>query len=213
MKEDDNCKKVAIRFYLSTLIRMTRLDTTQESLKQAWLRMTATRHAILQLMSDESSFYTIEQIARQAWDRRMDTVTVYRIMQAFEELGLVHKLLSVNGFVTMIPNQSVSYAFFIDQETQKVVREVVETRATKWFKGRVQYSESLGSFDDTQTWEIVPKKEKKPTIETKKVEVIAAEVVKPLEAVNQEEKLESEKKEVEEKRKKKKKLHQKLREF
>jgi hypothetical protein len=59
----------------------------------------------------------------------------------------------------------------------------------------------------------VPKKEKKPTIETKKVEVIAAEVVKPLEAVNQEEKLESEKKEVEEKRKKKKKLHQKLREF
>jgi Fe2+ or Zn2+ uptake regulation protein len=105
---------------------MTRLDIAQEALKEGGLRMTSTRHAILQLIKEEEKYFTIEQIAEEAGERKMDTVTVYRIMQAFEELGLVHKLLSVNGFVAVDPNDQLYYAFFIDQDTHTVGRKVVE---------------------------------------------------------------------------------------
>ncbi len=206
---------------------MTRIDKAHQTLKEKGLRMTSTRHVVLQLLSNTGYYFTIDQIAEQASERRLDNVTVYRIMQTLEELGLVHKLVSVNGFVAILPWVE-SVIFYIDAESQMVRKQDCAIPLMYGFREKKHHFEVVWTFDELENSEEenVRNEDKVIENENKKEEEIVHKNDRQLKArtdqkstqnidqknnINlQESKPEKTK---QDERKKTKKLHQKLREF
>lgn len=70
--------------------------TSRELIKRHGLRITNTRMAVLDLLRNSS-----RALAQQDVERSLpgiaDRVTLYRVLQAFEEAGLAHKVLDGQG--------------------------------------------------------------------------------------------------------------------
>ncbi|MFH1498287.1 MAG: transcriptional repressor [Verrucomicrobiota bacterium] len=77
--------------------RTQRLDEACNRLKQASLRVTQPRVAILKAMIAQPRPVSIEQIHQSLSDSACDLVTVYRCLAAFEAIGLVRRSFFHNG--------------------------------------------------------------------------------------------------------------------
>jgi len=75
------------------------LEFATAKLKSAGLRITQPRLAILASLSSRAQPTSIEQIHESVGATTCDLVTIYRCMAAFEEIGLVRKLVSLPGVV------------------------------------------------------------------------------------------------------------------
>lgn len=79
------------------LSRAQRLDEACLRLKQASLRVTQPRVAILKALIAQPHPVSIEQIHQSLSDSACDLVTVYRCLAAFESIGLVRRSFLHNG--------------------------------------------------------------------------------------------------------------------
>jgi Fur family ferric uptake transcriptional regulator len=73
------------------------LDAACASLRQAQMRVTKPRIAILEALIKRDAPVSIEQLHQELDQRSCDLVTVYRCLAAFEELGLVRRNFLHNG--------------------------------------------------------------------------------------------------------------------
>jgi Fur family transcriptional regulator, ferric uptake regulator len=74
-----------------------RLDTACGRLREAGLRITQPRIAIISVLIARSQPVSIEQIHAELNNKSCDLVTVYRCLAAFEEIGLVRRSFFHNG--------------------------------------------------------------------------------------------------------------------
>lgn len=80
-----------------TLDPHTRVETACARLREAGLRITQPRIAILGVLIANGQPMSIEQIHAELRNRSCDLVTVYRCLAAFEEIGLVRRSFFHNG--------------------------------------------------------------------------------------------------------------------
>ena len=73
------------------------VDVATGKLKEAGLRITQPRLAILAALSKRAQPTSIEQLHEDVGAENCDLVTVYRCMSAFEEIGLVRRAYFHNG--------------------------------------------------------------------------------------------------------------------
>lgn len=74
-----------------------RVETACARLREAGLRITQPRIAILGVLIARGQPMSIEQIHNELRNRSCDLVTVYRCLAAFEEIGLVRRSFFHNG--------------------------------------------------------------------------------------------------------------------
>jgi Fur family transcriptional regulator, ferric uptake regulator len=74
-----------------------RVETACARLREAGLRITQPRIAILGVLIARGQPLSIEQIHGELRNRSCDLVTVYRCLAAFEEIGLVRRSFFHNG--------------------------------------------------------------------------------------------------------------------
>ena len=74
-----------------------RLDAACARLREAGLRITQPRIAIISVLIARSQPISIEQIHAELNNKSCDLVTVYRCLGAFEEIGLVRRSFFHNG--------------------------------------------------------------------------------------------------------------------
>lgn len=74
-----------------------RLDAACARLREAGLRITQPRIAIISVLIARSQPVSIEQIHAELNNKSCDLVTVYRCLGAFEEIGLVRRSFFHNG--------------------------------------------------------------------------------------------------------------------
>jgi Fur family ferric uptake transcriptional regulator len=74
-----------------------RVEISCERLREAGLRITQPRIAILGVLISRNQPVSIEQIHNELKNRSCDLVTVYRCLAAFEEIGLVRRSFFHNG--------------------------------------------------------------------------------------------------------------------
>ncbi len=65
-------------------------------LRDAGMRLTVPRQAVLEHLI-ESEFALSHQELEQRLEGRVDRVTIYRILAAFEENGIVHRVMDASG--------------------------------------------------------------------------------------------------------------------
>lgn len=75
----------------------SRVETACARLREAGLRITQPRIAILGVLIARGQPVSIEQIHSELRNRSCDLVTVYRCLAAFEEIGLVRRSFFHNG--------------------------------------------------------------------------------------------------------------------
>jgi len=79
------------------------VDHSVESLRSAGIRITSARLAILQELSElqqpKTARELFELMARRKRSEKVNQVTVYRIIEKFEEFGLVHRVLPSGGYL------------------------------------------------------------------------------------------------------------------
>ncbi len=75
----------------------SRVETACARLREAGLRITQPRIAILGVLIARGQPLSIEQIHGELRNRSCDLVTVYRCLAAFEEIGLVRRSFFHNG--------------------------------------------------------------------------------------------------------------------
>lgn len=75
----------------------SRVETACARLREAGLRITQPRIAILGVLISRGQPMSIEQIHSELRNRSCDLVTVYRCLAAFEEIGLVRRSFFHNG--------------------------------------------------------------------------------------------------------------------
>jgi len=75
----------------------SRVETACARLREAGLRITQPRIAILSVLIASGQPMSIEQIHGELRTRSCDLVTVYRCLAAFEEIGLVRRSFFHNG--------------------------------------------------------------------------------------------------------------------
>jgi Fur family transcriptional regulator, ferric uptake regulator len=75
----------------------SRVETACARLREAGLRITQPRIAILGVLIARGQPMSIEQIHGELRNRSCDLVTVYRCLAAFEEIGLVRRSFFHNG--------------------------------------------------------------------------------------------------------------------
>lgn len=80
-----------------TLDPHSRVETACARLREAGLRITQPRIAILGVLIARGQPLSIEQIHNDLRNRSCDLVTVYRCLAAFEEIGLVRRSFFHNG--------------------------------------------------------------------------------------------------------------------
>ncbi len=70
-------------------------------MKQNGLRLTKPRHTILGFLAEQSRAMTPFEIQYQLKMRKLklDLVTIYRILENFEKLGLVHKVMALGRYI------------------------------------------------------------------------------------------------------------------
>lgn len=73
------------------------VDTGCARLREAGLRITKPRVALLQALARRTKPVAIEQLHQELSDRACDLVTVYRCLSAFEDLGIVRRSFLHNG--------------------------------------------------------------------------------------------------------------------
>lgn len=95
------------------LSRTQRLDEACARLKQAGLRVTQPRVAILKTLIAQAHPVSIEQIHQGLSDAACDLVTVYRCLAAFESIGLVRRSFLHNGTSLYQINTSGSTGYHI----------------------------------------------------------------------------------------------------
>ncbi len=72
-----------------------------ECLQDAGYKITESRQTILEFLSKSQkalSPYEIQDLLKRR-GIKADVVTIYRVLELFEKLNLVHKILAVNGYV------------------------------------------------------------------------------------------------------------------
>lgn len=74
-----------------------RLDAACARLREAGLRITQPRIAIISVLISKAQPVSIEQIHAELNNKSCDLVTVYRCLGAFEEIGLVRRSFFHNG--------------------------------------------------------------------------------------------------------------------
>ncbi len=72
-----------------------------EKLKDAGFKITKPRSILIELLEKYKKVLTPYEMRDllKSVDINADIVTIYRILDAFEKLGLVHKVLALNGYV------------------------------------------------------------------------------------------------------------------
>jgi len=68
----------------------------RDRLRDHGLRVTGTRLAVLQLLQDSDKALAQTDVERALPDQA-DRVTLFRVLQAFEEAGLAHKVMDAHG--------------------------------------------------------------------------------------------------------------------
>lgn len=72
-----------------------------DRLRERGFRITTPRRQVLELLDGEDRAQSPYDIRNRLGERgiRMDVVTVYRVLEVLERLGLVHRVYSTGGFV------------------------------------------------------------------------------------------------------------------
>jgi|GEM_PF-5421924 len=117
--------------------------------------MTNSRHDVLSMFDKSTKFLETEQIQQGASSRKMDKVTVYRILTLYEELGFIKKLYHLSGYVKLpiFEGKKTEMAIFIDEKTKEARVEVLmeqsdgSIKKTLGFVAQKSHVEYLGSFD------------------------------------------------------------------
>lgn len=143
---------------------MSFIELASERLKEHGHRMTQSRHQILALFDASQKILTADDIQQNSADKKLDSATVYRILQVLEDLQIVKKVHSAGGYFKY-PLESESrlgWQFCIDVKTRRVVvlpLTGIDTQRSKkipWFAPHNISCEILGDFDwwtqdDTKT--------------------------------------------------------------
>jgi len=74
---------------------MSFLEQAASRLKKHGYRMTQIRHQILCLFDTSEKVLSLEEIQQQSSDNKLDSTTVYRILQVLEELQIIKKIYSL----------------------------------------------------------------------------------------------------------------------
>jgi len=70
-----------------------------EMLRQYKLKITQPRLSVLQLISEKTTAISQPELEKHI-GKKIDRVTLYRILASFEEKGIVHKVFDLNGTAT-----------------------------------------------------------------------------------------------------------------
>lgn len=100
------------------------LDLACRRLKEAGLRITQPRIAILNALTQRNHPTSIEQIHADLDDGSCDLVTVYRCLAAFEEIGLVQRSFFHNGTSLYQINLGDSARYHIVSKSSGIVEEI-----------------------------------------------------------------------------------------
>jgi Fe2+ or Zn2+ uptake regulation protein len=73
-------------------------DFALEVLRRNQFRITEPRKAVVAILDEAPLPLSPYDISKHAQKRRLDTVTVYRVLETLETLGLVHRILSSGKF-------------------------------------------------------------------------------------------------------------------
>ncbi|MCU0791289.1 MAG: transcriptional repressor [Opitutaceae bacterium] len=99
----------------------SRLNAACARLREAGLRITQPRIAIITALLKQAQPVSIEQIHEELDKQSCDLVTVYRCLAAFEEIGLVRRSFFHNGtsLYQLSDGRSVAY-HIISKDTQEI---------------------------------------------------------------------------------------------
>lgn len=175
---------------------MSFIELAAERLKEHGHRMTQSRHQILALFDASQKILTADDIQQNSADKKLDSATVYRILQVLEDLQIVKKVHSAGGYFKY-PLESESrlgWQFCIDVKTRRVVvmpLTDIDTQRSKkipWFVPHHISCEILGDFggwvgldatpiptedkrdDDTQPSTIIPEDDSQTRVKDQKGE-------------------------------------------
>ncbi len=119
------------------------LEVATGSLKQAGLRITQPRLAILAALKNRSQPASIEQIHADVGAATCDLVTVYRCMAAFEEIGLVRRAFFHNGTSLYEINLGQPVRYHVVCKATNQVEELDETTSSELRAALGQIEEKL----------------------------------------------------------------------
>lgn len=133
---------------------MSFVELAAARLKEHGHRMTQSRHQILMLFDASEKVLTAEDIQKESSDKKLDSATVYRILQVLEELQIVKKIHIVGGYYKypLESESTLGWQFCIDQKTHRVVvlplTGIDSQRQEKlpWFSPHHVSCEILGDF-------------------------------------------------------------------
>ncbi|USN56543.1 MAG: transcriptional repressor [Candidatus Peribacteria bacterium] len=96
-----------------------RAQAVHDRLSSQGYRSTRTRVAIIDRLAEQRYLITVEQISEGV---RVDPVTVYRVLDVLEQLGIVIKVQSASSYVTVPQSlrDEEQCALLIDPTAQKV---------------------------------------------------------------------------------------------
>ncbi len=158
---------------------MSFVELAAVRLKEHGHRMTQSRHQILMLFDSSEKVLTAEDIQQDSADKKLDSATVYRILQVLEELHIVKKIHIAGGYYKYpLESENVLWwQFCIDQKTRRVVVlpltsiDTQRQESLPWFSPHQISCEVLGDFG---SWTMNNKKdgaiEQEETIQKKFVE-------------------------------------------
>jgi Fur family transcriptional regulator, ferric uptake regulator len=101
-----------------------RLQAACSRLRDAGLRITQPRIAILSVLIGRDQPISIEQIHAELETKSCDLVTVYRCLSAFEDIGLVRRSFFHNGTSLYILGDRKETAYHIVSKESQDIREL-----------------------------------------------------------------------------------------
>jgi Fur family zinc uptake transcriptional regulator len=107
------------------------LDRAHEICENANVRLTATREAILRLLWQSHQplgAYQLQQQLAKITDKPVAPPTIYRAIEFLIDLGLVHRIPSLNAFVGCPFPSSEHSNIFLICESCKTVAEIADNR-------------------------------------------------------------------------------------
>jgi len=79
------------------------IDTSVDILRSSGARVTKTRLAVLRILSEtkkpQNARELFELVSKSKNVGKIDQVTVYRILETFEEFGLIHRVFPSGGYL------------------------------------------------------------------------------------------------------------------
>jgi Fur family zinc uptake transcriptional regulator len=106
----------------------------QQKCAEANVRLTATREAILRLLWQSHQplgAYQLQQQLAKVTDKPVAPPTIYRALEFLQDLGLAHRIPSLNAFVGCpFPNSAHSNIFMICEQC-KIVAEVADNQINR----------------------------------------------------------------------------------